>query len=85
MSQELYYVAPPQAAFDELKAACIAIWKTYDDTYGYASEKVDRIKDIQNVSDNFMYMMAMFDEDNRARVLLLVSPATQEEFYKRMS
>lgn len=84
MSQELYYVAPPQAVFDEMKEACIALWNTYDDTYGYATDKVNRIKDIENVSDNFMYMMAMFDEDNRTRVLVTVSPDTAAAFWARM-
>lgn len=84
MSQELYYIAPSQEVFDDMKAACIAVWQTYDDTYSYATEKINRIKDIENVSDNFMYMMAMFDENNMERALTLVSPETQEEFNKRM-
>lgn len=68
-----------------MKKSCLVVWDTYDDTYGYATQKKDRIKDIENISDNFMYMVAMFDEDNRERALLLVSPETREEFYKRIS
>ncbi|KKM18393.1 hypothetical protein LCGC14_1666210, partial [marine sediment metagenome] len=32
---------------------------------GYADDKVGRIKDIKNIEDNFMYMVAMFDPSNQ--------------------
>ena len=84
MSQELYYTAPPQACFDDMKKCCIAIWNTYDDTYGYASEKIKAIKDIQNVQDNFMYMAAMFDSNNIEKLRASLSPDALAEFNKRM-
>ena len=77
MDSSTYYTAPPQAVFDEIKAAAIEIWKTYDDTYGYATDKIDSIKDIQNVKDNAWYMVAMFDAPNRVKLLLKVSDATK--------
>lgn len=47
-----YYKAPSQEVFEDIKKNAIKIWKTYDNEFGYVDEKVNRIKDIQNVSDN---------------------------------
>lgn len=77
MSTELYYTAPPVDIFNDIKNNAIIIWNGYDDTYGYASEKVDAIKDLRNVRDNYMYMVAMFDQDNIDKLLALVQPDTK--------
>jgi hypothetical protein len=71
-----YYTPPSQAIFDEIKNAAIAIWKTYDDTYGYASGKIERIKGMKNVKDNAWFIIAMFDPHNQARLVGLVSDET---------
>lgn len=76
MSQELYYTAPPDAIFEDIKKHAIQIWNGYDDTYGYRSEKIDRIKDLANVADNYMYMVAMFDSTNQAKLFKMVRPET---------
>lgn len=68
MSQELYYTPPSDEVFGKMKAAAIQIWQGYDDTYGYATDKINAIKDIQNIQDNFMYMFAMFDDENQAKL-----------------
>lgn len=80
----LYYTAPSDEHFEEVKAKAIEIWKTYDDTYGYATEKVERIKDIRNVSDNFMFIIAMFDHNNQSKLASMLSPECKEEVNKRM-
>lgn len=69
----LYYTPPSDEIFEEVKSKAIEIWGVYDDTYGYATEKINRIKDLKNVSDNFMYMVAMFDLSNQARLATIVS------------
>lgn len=65
MENRLYYTPPEQALFDELKEACIEIWKTYDDTYNYATNKIESIKSLYNISGNFMDMVGMFDMINQ--------------------
>lgn len=72
LSIKEYYIPPSQEVFDDIKQASIALWKTYDDTYKYATEKIDRIKDIENVGDNYAYMVAMFDINNQMKLLSLV-------------
>jgi hypothetical protein len=81
---KLYYTPPLQKLFDEVKNKCMEVWNTYDDTYGYASEKIGRIKDLKNVSDNFMYMVAMFDMDNQKRLAKLLSEEAKKAIAERI-
>ena len=84
MDTTFYYTAPPDKCFNELKKEAIKIWETYDDTHGYASSKVDKIKDIENVRDNFMYVVAMFDEPNQKKLAYAVSQETKDEVHNRI-
>ncbi len=77
MDQKTYYTAPPQEIFEEIKRIAIGIWGKYDDTYGYATEKINAIKDLENVSDNAWYMVAMFDGNNQSKMLSMASPKTK--------
>ena len=54
--------------FEELRAEVIKIWQTYDDTYGYASEKIDYINSFGNIKDNYGTIIGMFDRDNQAKL-----------------
>ena len=75
---DLYYTAPDDSIFEDIKTNAIKIWQGYDDTHGYATEKIDSIKDIKNVSDNYMHMVAMFDSSNQAKLFAAVKPETEE-------
>jgi hypothetical protein len=86
-SSELYYTPPPIAAFMEMKAKAMELWKEVDtdnDKFGYASEKIGRIEPIGNVGDNFMYMVAMFDMDNQVLLANKLSQETRKEVRDRM-
>lgn len=76
MTVEEYYIAPPQEIFDDIKANAIKIWQGYDDQYGYATDKINRIKDIVNFKDNAWYMVAMFDWQNQRKLLRMLKPET---------
>jgi len=67
-----YYDPPTDEVFKKIKKAAISIWKSYDDTHGYASGKIDRIKNLDNIQDNAMYIVAMFDFDNQAKLFDIV-------------
>lgn len=56
---------PSQEIFDECKKVAIEIWSTYDDKYGYATEKINRINSINNKKDNVMIFYRMFDFNNK--------------------
>lgn len=79
----LYYIAPDQDIFEEVKSKCMEIWDTYDDEYGYASEKKNEI-DVENVSDNFMYMIAMFDSQNQRKLSSMLSEESKKQIRDRM-
>jgi hypothetical protein len=83
MTPEQYYTAPPQKVFDEIKAGAMVIWNEYGEPY--RTEKLDRIKDIQNVQDNAWFMVAMFDHINRGKLLSMVSTETAEMIRDAMS
>jgi len=84
MSVELYYTAPSDEIFEDIKRAAIEIWGGYDDTYGYASGKIGQIKDITNVKDNYMFMVSMFDQDNQTKLMALVGPMTAVRILEAM-
>jgi len=79
----LYYIAPDQNIFEEVKSKCMEIWDTYDDEYGYASEKKNEI-DVENVSDNFMYMIARFDSQNQRKLSSMLSEESKKQIRDRM-
>nr|DAR72269.1 MAG TPA: hypothetical protein [Caudoviricetes sp.] len=54
--------------FAELKRLAIELWRTYDGTYGYASEKIGRIENLKNSHDNFLLIFSMFDPFNQAKI-----------------
>jgi len=81
---KLYYTPPTNEAFEEVKEKAIELWKTYDDTYKYALNKIDKIKDIKNISDNFMYIVAMFDLENQAKLANKLSETTKRAISERI-
>lgn len=72
-----YYSPPPDEIFEDIKENAIKIWQTYDNEFGYVDEKVNRIKDLKNTSDNAWFMVAMFDYRNQAKLLGMVQPKTR--------
>lgn len=84
MEAKLYYIAPSDATFEEMKKACIEQWSTHDNTHGYVEEKVNRIKDIKNVQDNFVYMFAMFSIDGQQGLVRRLSDDTKNDLRARL-
>ncbi len=72
-----YYDAPTDEIFEEIKREAIKIWQTYDDTHGYATEKIDYVNSITNIKDNWGTIVGMFDQDNQLTLFLAVSPEAQ--------
>lgn len=82
--QELYYIPPEDKIFNEVKEEAIKIWQSYDDTYGYASGKIGRIKDIENIQDNFMYIVAMFHPLTQKKLIKSISIEAQQAIKERL-
>lgn len=80
----LYYTPPTDEQFNEVKEKAIELWSTMGDEPSYSEQKIARIKDIENVSDNFMYMVAMFDVGNQGRLAEKLSKETRKAIRERM-
>jgi len=85
---ELYYYTPPkQELFEEVKSRAMELWKEVDtdnDRYGYATEKINRIKDLENIQDNFMTIVAMFDIHNQQLLANRLAEETKIAIRERM-
>ena len=79
---EDYYTAPSDEVFNEIKEKSIEIWRTYDDTYGYATEKIERVNSITNFKDNWGAIVGMFDSTNQQKLLAKLSPEAREKVEK---
>lgn len=84
MGTALYYTPPTETAFEDMKKSCIELWRTKGNAGGYSDEKIHRIENIQNISDNFMYMFAMLDINNQRIVADKLSPETKKAVRERM-
>lgn len=80
----LYYKPLTDEQFEEVKSKSIKIWKTYDDTHGYATEKIERVNKITNLQDNAMSIIAMFDLQNQAKLSRALSEETRKAISDRM-
>jgi hypothetical protein len=83
----LYYIPPAEECFNELKEKAIEIWESYRkgaETHSYVDSKVKQLNKLQNYSDNFMYIYAMFDSVNQSILLDKVSDRTRQEIIKRL-
>lgn len=85
MSQ-LYYTPPTDDHFEELKREALALWTdiTEDSHPSYREEKIGRIENITNISDNFMYILAMFDQGNQRKIISKLSEDTKQAIRERM-
>lgn len=65
--------------FEEIKQKAIKIWSEYDDEYGYATEKIKRVKEIKNIKDNYQYIINMFDYKNQEYLFSILSDEALRE------
>lgn len=81
---KLYYTAPSDEIFEEVKEKAIKIWTMIGDHPNYIEEKVERIKSLENIRDNFMTIFAMFDEGNQKLLSGLLSEEARIEIKDRL-
>ena len=76
--EKIYYQAPSDKLFEEMKKKAIAIWRLLDGDEYEEAEAVQRIEAMENISDNFMTILAMFDEGNQQDLLEHASQELRE-------
>ena len=84
MNEKHYYEAPSDEIFTEVKVQAIMLWRSYDDTHGYATEKISRVNELDNIKDNFMTIFAMFDDKNQRLLANVLSPEAKEAIRSRL-
>jgi len=47
--------------YNEIRYTSIRLWGTHDDTHGYATKKIDSIKDLPNSASNVVLIIRKFD------------------------
>lgn len=67
---------PSIEIFNEMRVAATQIWNTYDNQFGYVTEKLNRINGLENIQDNAMVFYRMFDWENQTIFKTLVSEST---------
>lgn len=85
-SAKLYYTPPEDELFEEVREKAMEVWHEVspDDAFGYRTGKINRIKNIGNIKDNFMYMVAMFDIVNQRRLAEKLSSRARRQIRVRM-
>lgn len=84
MEPKLYYTAPSDEAFEDMRQAALKVWEKYKREPDYYKEKTERIKVMKNIQDNFMYLFAMFDHLNQRECVSYLKPSTRDELQARM-
>ena len=87
MEAKLYYTAPSDEIFNEVKKASMDLWiERYPEATSpyYAKEKVEGIEPLQNVGDNVMSIVARFDSSNMRFLAEKLSPEARKALRDRM-
>lgn len=82
MDKELYYTAPSQEIFDEVRKEAINIWVDLNPRFHH--EKTDYLKKLENIRDNFMVIVAMFDCNNQRTLAIKISAEARKAISDRM-
>lgn len=83
-NESLYYTPPSDEHFNLVKEEAIKLWKEIIDFPSYIKEKIDRIENIKNISDNFMYIIAGFDFYNQNILASRLPEEVRKEIRERM-
>jgi hypothetical protein len=84
---KLYYTAPSDEIFNEVKKASMDLWiERYPEATSpfYAKEKVSEIEPLQNINDNVMSIVARFDSTNMRSLAEKLSPEARQAIRERM-
>ena len=81
---KLYYIPPSDEHFELLKEEVIKLWNEIGDNKDYIKEKVDRIKNVKNIADNFMFLATGLDFYNQHLLASRLPEEVRKELRERM-
>lgn len=79
----LWYIPPEQHILDDMYNTARDIWLTYDDTYGYATEKIEYLNHMKRNTRDYMLAWTMFDDTNQNKFAAKLQPESKE-YLKRV-
>jgi len=81
------YLPPRQKVFEEIKKACVDMWKTYDNSYGYVDEKIERVEQIRNEGADVMFLLNMFHHTMKEYIISTLSPEAKDyiKYYNKIN
>lgn len=82
MTSEELETAPSESVFHQIKAASLLIWRTYDDQFGYATEKCKQVESIENFRDNWTFIVSMFDHHNQEKLIDILDGEAKDLVYR---
>lgn len=94
-SVELFYKPPKDECFEELKSLCIRFWECFPEFHmwderqeelerEYVQSKISRIKNLENIGNNFIFMVQMIHPFSRIRIAQALSFETRNEISMRL-
>lgn len=67
------HITPTKEIFNEMIDIASIIWNQYDNKFGYVTEKLNIVNNIENYEDNIMTAYRMFDHINQLKFIALAS------------
>ena len=73
----LWYNPPEHYILSDMYNCARDVWLTYDDTYGYASEKIAYLGHMKDNPRDWMLCWTMFDDNNQNKFASLLLPESK--------
>jgi len=81
--ENLYYQAPSKEIFIEVQKEAIKIWERCNPPYG--TEKAHTVRTLDNIADNVMYIVWMFDTGNQKLLSVSLSEEARTAISERLA
>jgi len=76
--------SPSDEIFNDIKEACKRVWNTKDNTYGYVTEKLERVDSLTNNGNEIVTCYRMFDSENQRLMRHELSSASLSYIYDNL-
>lgn len=85
ISNEEYETPPSEEIFQEIKVKSCYIWQIVWKHQSYITEKVKYIDSLKNIGSNAMTIVALFDSNNQAKLMRILSDEALDFLFPRMT
>jgi hypothetical protein len=79
-----FYEKFSEETFNDIKKCSIEIWETYSDDGGYKTDKIKAVQKIENIADNGIFIIGMFDFYNQVKLAKKLKESSKSEIYEKL-